>query len=131
MIELRHGITEQEDDYSIALMIGQVMLKTDIDDWRYIDYLPYMLKVLQYVEGSIKNETKKLKYTPTAQEKKAGIDKLNIFKEWGIVDSIAQRLHILHEQVWELHYVDVFLMQHKDLEEAKFQRRLSKIMTEK
>ncbi len=127
MIDLRHEIPNQ-DDYQVALSVGRVMTGQDVSGWPYIDYLPYMLRVLQYVNNSIKNEEKKLKYTPTADEKAAGIDRLNVFKEWGVVDSIAQRMHILHEQVYNLKYTDCFLMQWKDLELSKFERKYAKII---
>ena len=132
MTELRRGLETDAGDYETALMIGTVMLGSNVAAWSYKDYLPYMLSVLKYVHNSVKNESVKLKYNPTADEKKAGIDKLSVFREWGTVDAIVRsRPCYTHEDVYNLKYVDVFVMQWIDLEHSKFERKLMKIQSEK
>jgi hypothetical protein len=126
MLELRQGFVDAVDDHDIALLIGRVMLEKDADAFPCDEFLPYMMAVMEFVEERTKTENKKLKYTPTAGEKAAGIDKLSVFKEWGTIDEIAQRMKILHDDVLKLRYNDVFLMQWKDLEQRKFERRYHK-----
>lgn len=126
MLELRQGFVDAVDDHEIALLIGRVMLEKDISAYKCEEFLPYMIAVMSFVEDRTKTENKKLKYTPTAGEKAVGIDKLNVFKEWGTIDNIALRMGILHDDVLKLRYNDVFLMQWKDLEQAKFERRYRK-----
>ena len=130
MVELRRRLGDGSD-YDVALAVGEVLLDEDVSQWPYIDYLPYMLSVSDYVVKSVENENKRLEYKPTSDEIKAGIKKLQQFGEWGVVDSIAQRMHILHEQVLKLRYEDVFMMQWRDMEESRFQRKLIEIKNPK
>ena len=128
MTELRRGLTEGMTDFDISQLIGRVMGDKDVSTCDYLQWLPYMLRVLKYVTNSIKNEEQKLKYTPTSDEKAAGIEKLGVFKEWGIVDALVRsRPAYKHADIFALKYTDVFLMQWIDLEHSKFERKLIKI----
>ena len=115
------------NDYEAALVVGRVMANCDASELPVMEFMPYVIQVLALVENSIKQEQKHLDYKPEKDEISAGIDKLSQFKEWGVIDTIAQRMHILHDAVTELRYNDVFLMLWKDLEQSKFEKRLMKI----
>jgi hypothetical protein len=129
MLELRRNMGTG-DDLAVIDTIGRVMLDRPLSDEPYEAVMPYILRVLRFVENSVKKEAEKLKYAATKDEKAAGIDRLNVFGEWGAVDTIVRSGRgYKHAEVYELPYNEVFLMQWHDLEESKFQRRLMKIQS--
>jgi hypothetical protein len=128
VVDIREGIEHMISDYELALLIGRVLLKADVSEMNYTDYLPYMLSVLKWNEKLIMNEVKCLKYVPTSDEKAAGIDKLGKFKDFAVVDTIVKsRPCYTHDEVYDLPYTTVFSMQYYDSEVAKFERKLIKI----
>lgn len=75
---------------------------------------------------------KALKYEPTPEEKRAGIDQIGKkVKEFGTIDAIARRMHISHDDALKLPYATVYLMLLNDLEQSKFERRLQKVYSKK
>lgn len=131
MMELRAELAKEVTDLQAVAVVIRVLVSEQIDPLAcdLYEVMPYVLSILRFVENSVKKEKKKLKYTPTPDEKRAGIDRLNQFGQWGTIDTIARRCGIMHDEVLNLRYNDVFLMLWKDLEEVKFQQRLSRIMT--
>jgi hypothetical protein len=86
-----------------------------------------LLKTKVWVERE-----KTLKYQPSPEEKQAGISNLNdMLKEFGQIDAIAVRMRIKHDEVLQMPYSTVFMIMRKDLEQAKFERRLQKIYEQK
>jgi hypothetical protein len=59
----------------------------------------------------------------TDEDNAAGIDELNIFGAWNILDRVAQRYSILPEQVLKMKYLEVITPIHKDFIEAKINKR--------
>lgn len=80
----------------------------------------------QIMEGEA---TLKSNYEP--DEIQAGIERLNIFGEWGMVDSIAERLKMKHADVIKLPYTDCFLMMKKDFETSQYRSRYMKIISKR
>lgn len=130
VMELRQKLPQKTTDIEIIETIATLMISPQIKvlHCEVYELMPYVEQILKFLVDSAKTEQKRLKYTPTKDEKKAKIDDLAVFGEWGTIDTIAQRMHILHDDVLNLRYNDVISMLWKDLEEAKYQRRLIKIM---
>lgn len=65
--------------------------------------------------------------TPTIQEKRAGIDRLQ-FGHFALIDWYAQRMGFLnHDDVLKVPWAEVFTCLQMDSERAKFEMRLNKI----
>jgi hypothetical protein len=127
MIELRRGLRNDLPDTEISDIIGMVMTGQHPGEWPALEWLPYMLAVLKFIENSLKSEKKNLKYTPTADEKKAGIDRLNVFEDWGTIDSLVRTYpQYTHAEIAELQYTEVYMMQWRSVVLAKIERNMTK-----
>jgi hypothetical protein len=128
IVDLRDGLEKQLSEYETALLIGRLFCGADVSGWDFSLFVPYMLMILKYNEQCIKYEIKNLKYTPTANEKAAGVEKLGKFKDWAVVSSICKTYHgYKHEEVYNLLYTTVLAIQEYDLAVSKFERKLTKI----
>jgi hypothetical protein len=63
------------------------------------------------------------KYKSTAEDIAAGVNKLDKFGVWNILDAISKRQHIQHNDVLELPYIEVITMLEHDLIESEINKK--------
>jgi hypothetical protein len=86
--------------------------------------------VVRGLEQIAQRDSNTFRHTPTDDERRAGIDKLN-FGYMGTIDTVARRMGISYEEVLRLPEVEVFQMLWIDYETAQYERRLRKIKEKK
>lgn len=88
----------------------------------------YGMSVIDELSRMNKRDENSLKYNPTKEELKAGYNDLNhgIF---GVVDKIAVRLHISHDEVFNLPEKRVFAILKIDFDNMMYQKRYNEIIS--
>lgn len=86
--------------------------------------------VLEELQRIAKRDADTFKYTPSPEEVRAGYLELN-HGVFGTVDQIAQRLHISHDEVFNLPEKRVYAMLKIDFENGMYQKRLQKVYQDK
>lgn len=93
--------------------------------------IKYFREILEKLEKWIERE-KQLQYDPTPEEVQAGYNEIGKkLKDFSVVDAIALRMGISHDDALQLPYTTVYMMLLKDLEQSKFERRLQKVYERK
>lgn len=129
-INLGH-LVDQKDELFLFKNSFKLLYDYDITPADYYTYFNVYEKVVRGIEYWLDKE-KELKYEPTSEEKKAGIEDISKkLKEFSTIDAIALRMHISHDDVLKIPYATVYLMLLNDMEVFKYQKRLTKIQQQK
>lgn len=89
------------------------------------------MSVVKELERMAKRDKETFKYNPTSEEIRAGYHNLD-FGVFGIVDRIAQRMHIAnHDDVFDIPEKRVYAMLHIDYKNAMYQRSLNELSKKK
>jgi hypothetical protein len=124
-------ISEYTKDFELIEGIIYALYEVKIKKSDYAKVYLHVREVLQKLSVWVEKE-KLLKYEPTPEEIRAGINKISEkLGDFATVDAIAKRMHISHQNAIDLPYSTVFLMLLSDLEHTKFERRLNKIYEQK
>ena len=131
ILELREQTWD--NDYTAISKVLKCYLgeEIDIDNLSIEQTFPAAMFIIREVERLNKQESEKLGYKPSNEEKAAGIDKLKQLGNFMLIDSIALRMGISHDAVLDLPYLLVFMMQWKDKELADYKERLNRLMEKK
>ena len=128
ILELRS--IDWDSNYDCILKIIPVYLdkQIDVENLLICECLPIAKFIVTEIERINKRENEKLSQKTTSEERAAGIDKLKQLGDFMLIDSIAKRMHISHDDVLNLPYLLIFMMQWKDKELSDFKDRLNNIM---
>lgn len=98
----------------------------------YKKLLPYFEQIIEGLKHWSTTESIMLKYTPTPEEKQAGImDLSKKIGELGTAKAIAKTYGMDPDVVLGWNYAKVFGILYTDLEENKFNRRYQKVISKK
>jgi hypothetical protein len=107
----------------------QVLLRKD-EQWvaaqKVAEAYGFCRMVVKGLEKIALRDRQTFHYTPSADEYRAGIERLN-FGFVGTIDSIARRMGIGYEEVEQLPEIRVYYMLKIDFETAQYERRLRKV----
>jgi len=79
----------------------------------------------------LERERKELSYTPTPEELRAGIDRLQKLGDWPIILSLSKLLNRDIEEIILTDYNTIFITLLSDSEGARFGRRLNEVYANK
>lgn len=100
--------------------------------FQYKKLMPYFEKIVEGFTFWIQTEVAALNYEPTAEEISAGIKDLSQkLGEFGTSKAIAKAFGKDPDEILKWEYAKVFGILYTDLEEAKFQMKYQKILTDK
>ena len=94
------------------------------------DVIRVTFHVIDQLQELNKRDEKYLKYEPSKEELKAGLLKMN-HGVFGVIDNIARRMRITHDQVLDLSQQKVFMMLKIDIDNANYARNLRTVLTDK
>lgn len=106
------------------------MSERDILRQNIAEVIRFSFMVVQELERLNKRDERFLKYDPEPEEVKAGVNKMDngLF---GIIDTIARRMNITHDEVLALSQQKVFMMLKIDLDNYNYSKRLRKAYQDK
>ena len=121
------------NDKNVLLLPVEVLIGQS-PEWvikqKIAELYPFCRMVVKELERIAKRDEKTFRYTPTADENKAGIDRLN-FGFFGVLDKIAKRMSVSHAEVEKMPELRVYAMLKIDFETAQYESRLHKQITDK
>lgn len=128
-IELGKILTSNNDDLFVAIKIIDVLHGFKPNNSQLIKLHAYIESILEGILYWAKAESIMLKYTPTPEERQAGI--MDLSKKIGdlsTADALAQKYGMDPDDVLAWSYSKVFGILYADLETSKFRQKHRKIL---
>lgn len=128
-IELGKIITSNDDELFKTIKIIDALHGIKPNSWQLVKLHTYIKDILEGILYWSTTEAKMLKYTPTPEEKQAGI--MDLSKKIGdlsTADALAEKYGKDPDEILSWSYVKVFGILYADLETSKFRRKHRKIL---
>ena len=131
-IELGKILGSKDSEVEMFEKALKCMYDIDVKPKHYKKYLGVFQNIVDGIVHWVKLESENLRYDPTPEEKRAGIEKLaNDIGEFGTVKALASRFNVDPDEIFKWQYGKVYGILATDLKEYKYQTKLNNIINEK
>ncbi len=109
----------------------EIYFEIKADELTLFEAIPLANDLYKQLDEINKKESIALKFNPTPEQRRAGIDKFNQFGANNTIDALAGGDILKYEQILKIDYNTIFVKLYRSKIEHDYEKKYSKIMSEK